>query len=85
MSTETIQTEKRTRTAKRSHDLSTLADLDGAELGRLYAGGHVASLAELDGHPRGRMLAIRHLESGPLGQALRATRRRAARRSPSSH
>jgi hypothetical protein len=72
MSTETTRVSESTRTP-RTHDLTTLAQQGGAELGRLYAAGRVApTLAALDGHPRGRMLAIRHLESGPLGRALRA-------------
>jgi hypothetical protein len=56
----------------RDNDLDSLAAMDVAALGRLYAAGTVpATLAPLEGHPRGRMLSIRALDRGTRGAALR--------------
>ena len=60
------------RTVSRDNDLRSLATMNVAELGELYAAGTVPpGLEALEGHPRGRMLAIRGLDRGARGRSLR--------------
>ena len=60
-----------TKLRSRINDLSSLAALDVAALGELYAGGTASRLDALEGFPRGRMLAIRGLDRGMFGGMLR--------------
>ena len=61
-----------TRTVSRDNDLRSLATMNVAELGELYAAGTVPpGLEALEGHPRGRMLAIRGLDRGARSRSLR--------------
>src|SRR5262249_8478520 len=56
-----------------TYTLDSLAEMDSASLGHVYAEGMApGTLAVLDGHPRGRMLAVRRLDAGPVARALRA-------------
>jgi hypothetical protein len=57
------------------HTLDSLAALDGAQLGALFASGTVSPLEALNGHPSGRMLAVPGLGLAPVAAFLRKVAR----------